>query len=84
MLKPLYIKHKLYKDVCWKIKAQYPGSTYFKFKFEWWNLGFNNSWSMGIKEYGDIQFGDFSNWLYTNDVVPCLRNANWKELTDAP
>lgn len=82
--------------MCWQVKAQYPGSTYLKFKFEWWNLGFDNSWPMGIKEYGEIQFSDFSNWLYTNDVppalswlypnnvVPCLRDANWKELNSAP
>lgn len=81
MGKPYFLKHKQYKDVCWRILAQYGAETYVKFKFEWWNLAFVQSYPMGIVQYTDIPYDDFSNWLYTTDVVSCLRDANWKELS---
>ena len=76
----LFLKHRLYRDVCFRVlKHQYTSDTYYKLKIEWWNLGCENSWCMGIRQVTKIYNNDLHNWLYTEDMVNCLRDANWKE-----
>jgi len=76
-----FIKHKQYRDICWRVLATYGGTGYIKYKAECWNMGYDASWPLTIKDYIEIKHEDISNWLYTTDVIPCLRYANWEELT---
>lgn len=77
-----FLKHKKYKDVCFRVLNHFPFENFTKFKIEWWNLGYVDSYSMGIREYTDIQYSDYENWEYTYnyDGFACLRNATWMEL----
>lgn len=77
----MFLKHKLYKDVCFQVLSSVSVRDRIKLKVLWWNLGYVNSYCMGIKQHTEIYRFDYCNWLCTNDMVSCLRNANWKELT---
>lgn len=77
----LFIKHKKYRDICWRVLTQYQGTGYIKFKVELWNQGYVHSWPLPIKEYLDITREDVSNWLWTEqENNECLRYSDWKEL----
>lgn len=75
-----FIKHKLYKDVCFRVLYCVAKEYKTEFKIEWWNLGYVNSYCMGLRQFIDISYDDYSNWLYTTDMVNCLRDANWQKL----
>lgn len=75
-----FLKHKNYRDVCFRVLKQYDTHNRVKLKIEWWNLGFVNSYAMGITQNTEILHNDYDNWLYTTDVINCLRNANWRPL----
>ena len=78
----MFIKHKQYRDICWRVLTEYSGTGYVKYKAECWNMGYKASWSMGIKDYLEIKLEDISNWIFTTDLVPCLRNAQWTNLDE--
>lgn len=77
-----FIKHKQYRDICWRVLATYGGTGYTKYKAECWNLGFDASWPIDVKDYVEIKNEDKENWLMTKDTSnKCLRYAKWEELT---
>jgi hypothetical protein len=54
--------------------------TKYKLKIQWYNLGYVNSWSMGYTQNIEVEHSDLENWLWTNDQVNYLREANWVKI----
>lgn len=78
-----YIKHKRNKDVCYKILGKYYYSTdgSIKIKAMIYNMGFKDSYNLGVKCKIRIYPEDVHNWeqccKYTTQ---CLRYADWRPL----
>lgn len=76
----LFIRHKQYRDICWRVLAVYGGTGHIKYKAECWNMGYNASWPLSMKDYIEIKNEDLGDWLCTTDIRACLRYAHWREL----
>lgn len=81
-MRGVFLKHKLYRDVCFQVLKCFPLESSLKLKIEWWNLGCIDSYNMGLRQNTQIERNDFHNWEYTHNYegFACLRNASWKEL----
>lgn len=80
MTRGSFIKHKKYRDVCCLIVKSFYVENRYKLKIQFWNQGFEKSWNLGITQNIEISNEDKKNWLWTNDQIVCLRNANWISL----
>lgn len=81
-MKGAFLKHKMYRDVCFRVLTHYSVHNRAKLKIEWWNLGCVNSSNMGYRQNTEILYSDYPNWEYTYDMPASLRTANWKQLTN--
>ena len=83
-LKGKYIKHPRMMDVCFKILSIYEGSTKYKLKGFWYNLGYVESFQI-FPTTSNITVDKSSllewEWMTDkNDFTTCLRNAKWRQI----
>lgn len=77
-----FIKHKKMKDVCIQVfKTFYiPEKKCLEIKGSWWNMAYIQSFPIGISFKKKIPINELKeNWLYTDEIIDCLRNATWRE-----
>jgi hypothetical protein len=80
MIRPgLYLKHKLYRDVCIQvIRAGWYGGR-LKGRGQFINLGCERSWPMGIPTKFEMTREELGHdWLWADKDETFLREARWR------
>lgn len=75
----MFVKHKKYRDTCMYVMKVFDTGHSYKLKIQWFNLGTENSYDMGIKQNVIIEYSDLPNWQWTTLDETNLRTADWKE-----
>lgn len=84
------IKHIYTKDVCFKVTSEIRSwsSTSHAYEVlfvgEWINMGYENSWSLGVtQEFTKPERDLREDWLVCEEPdKKCLRNAKWRRISD--
>ena len=81
MLRPgLFLKHKRYRDVCIRVeKAGWYGGR-LKGRGQFWNLGHDQSWPLGIPTKFEINREALVDWEWARPAEQ-LRTAEWRGFT---
>lgn len=65
----MIIRHKRALDVAFDVVSKYEGSTHYKLKGYWWNMGFTMSWPIFPRPaYIEVAKSDWHNWERVFDV----------------
>lgn len=65
----MLIKHERSMDVVFQVVSRYEGSTHYKVKGYWWNMGFTMSWPIFPRPVTiEIAKSDWPKWSRIYDV----------------
>lgn len=75
------IRHKRAMDLCVRVHKTYNIGHKWKVKGTWINMGFVNTYSIGVSARFEIKRENLSDWEYcTEPDKDCIRYSTWRSL----